>query len=176
MERIGRKVIIGTSFTFGAMACIACGVLFFYGEDESDDYVLNQAGRYLSFFGKFCISAVHGLVYVYVAEVFPTSVRSIGTAISLLGDETWGLIWASFKFNWLSQSQSKIGAILAPYIIAIKLIWIPFMIFGGCSFLAAILTGTTLIETRNKHMPNTLSEMKERGSKKHKSEIDDEDL
>ena len=77
--------------------------------------------------------------------------------------------------NFLNPNQ-KIGAILAPYIIAIKLIWIPFMIFGGCSFFAAILTGTTLIETRNKHMPNTLSEMKERGNKKHKSEIDDEEL
>ena len=50
------------------------------------------------------------------------------------------------------------------------------MIFGGCSFLAAVLTGTTLIETRNKHMPNTLSEMKERGSKKQNIDIEDEDL
>ena len=111
--------------------------------DLADTAALNQAGRYLSFLGKFCISAVHGLVYVYVAEVFPTSVRSIGTAISLLGDE--------------------IGAVVAPFIIDIDLIWIPFIIFGVCAFLATILTGTTLIETRNKHMPNTLDEMKQRG-------------
>ena len=35
----------------------------------------------------FAISAVHSLLYVYVAEVFPTSVRSIGTAFALFGDE-----------------------------------------------------------------------------------------
>ena len=152
MEKVGRKIIIGTSFGFAAVTCITCGVLFYFGMDLADGALLNQTGRYLSFVGKFCISAVHGLVYVYVSEVFPTSVRSIGTAISLLGDE--------------------IGAIVAPYIIHIDLIWIPFIVFGACAFLAAILSTTTLIETRNKHMPNTLVEMEQRAQVRHD---DDED-
>ena len=84
---------------------------------------------------------MHGLIYVYVAEVYPTSVRSLGTAVSLFGDE--------------------IGAVVAPYVILVKIIWIPFVIFGAGSVLAALLT-VTLIETRNVHIPNTLKEMKSR--------------
>ena len=34
MERIGRKVTIGSTFTFGALACLVCGILFYFGHAE----------------------------------------------------------------------------------------------------------------------------------------------
>ena len=60
----------------------------------------------------FAISAVHSLLYVYVAEVFPTSVRSIGTAFALFGDEIGeglrgnkhSFLWSTLIFTWCSQS------------------------------------------------------------------------
>ena len=64
----------------------------------------------------------------------------------------------------MSLFGDEIGAVVAPYIILVKVIWLPFVIFGVGSVLAALLT-VTLIETRNVHIPNTLKEMKSRTKK-----------
>ena len=79
------------------------------------------------------------IIKVYVAEVFPTSVRSIGTATAMIGDE--------------------IGELLAPFVLIIDQIWIPYAVFAVVGVVAAI-AGIFLVETRNRTMPETLAEMK----------------
>ena len=98
-----------------------------------------ETGRWLSFICKFFISSVHGLLYVYVAEIFPTSVRSIGTGVAMLGDE--------------------FGELLAPYVLIISTVWIPYAIFCVLATLAAVMS-LTLVETFNRPIPETLNEMK----------------
>ena len=45
------------------------------GEDNA---VLYESSKWLSFAGKFLISASFCAVYIFAAELFPTDVRSIG--------------------------------------------------------------------------------------------------
>ena len=83
--------------------------------------------------------AVHSLLYVYVAEVFPTSVRSIGTAFALFGDE--------------------IGETLAPFVLLIDKTWICYATFACMATISALLT-LSLPETLDFELPETLAEMK----------------
>ena len=78
-----------------------------------------------------------------MAEVFPTSVRSIGTAFALFGDE--------------------IGETLAPFVLLIDKIWICYTIFACLAVVSAFLT-IFLPETLNFELPETLAEMKKRVS------------
>ena len=80
-------------------------------------------------------------MYVYVAEVFPTSVRSIGTAFALFGDE--------------------IGETLAPFVLLIDKVWVCYAIFACMAILSAFLT-LFLPETLNYELPETLAEMKKK--------------
>ena len=70
----------------------------------------------------------------------------------------------------VSMLGNEIGAIVAPFILVIKIVWVPFMLFGGSSILAALLT-LTLLETQKRHIPNTLREMKELHKKRNSSII-----
>lgn len=49
MEHVGRKLTIGSTFTFGAVACVACGALFYYGEGEDEYSALNQGSTCIKF-------------------------------------------------------------------------------------------------------------------------------
>ena len=48
---------------------------------------MTETARWLSFICKFAISGVQGLLYVYVPEIFPTSARSLGAGVALIGDQ-----------------------------------------------------------------------------------------
>ena len=74
-----------------------------------------------------------------MAEVFPTSVRSIGTAFALFGDE--------------------IGETLAPFVLLIDKIWIFYAIFACMAAISAFPT-LSLPETLDFELPETLAEMK----------------
>ena len=76
---------------------------------------------------------------MYVPEIFPTSARSLGAGVALVGDQ--------------------LGQLIAPYVMIIEVIWVPYVIFGALSASAAVIA-LTLTETRNKPIPETLKEMK----------------
>lgn len=135
MERVGRRTLVLVSFGLGAICSAICGVLFYLNESST----MIETARWISFICKFFISSVHGLLYVYVAEVFPTSVRSIGTGVAMFGDE--------------------IGELLAPYVLIINTVWVPYAAFGVLSVIATLMS-FTLVETLNKPIPETLNEMK----------------
>ena len=102
--------------------------------------VLVNADRWVSFACKFFISAVYGLMFVYASELFPTSVRTIGASAAQIGDQC--------------------GIILGPYVVFSNQLWLPYIVFGGFSLLAIILTVTVLVETFNRHIPETLVQMR----------------
>ena len=92
-------------------------------EFGSNNSVLYESSKWLSFSGKFLISASFCAVYIFAAELFPTDVRSIGVGCgSMFG---------------------RVGGFAAPLIIEIQfmegLSWIPMTIFGISTIIGGIL-------------------------------------
>ena len=53
----------------------------------------------------------------------------------------------------------EIGELLAPYVLIINTVWVPYAAFGVLSVIATLMS-FTLVETLNKPIPETLNEMK----------------
>ena len=130
-----RRRIIVVGFCLVILSSITCGVLFYYGATS-----LIQAGRWVTFVCKFFMSAIYGLLFAYGSELFPTSVRSIGASAVQVGDQ--------------------FGILLGPYVLLLSLAWLPYLTFGCLSLLSIILTLATLAETYNRHIPETLVQMR----------------
>jgi OCT family organic cation transporter-like MFS transporter 4/5 len=90
--------------------------------------------------GKFCITSSFGIIYVYSAEVYPTTLRQIGVgSCSVVG---------------------RAGSIVAPFIkelTAIASFGASMGIFGTLSVLVGLFC-ILLPETRDKEIPDTLEE------------------
>ena len=101
------------------------------------------AARWLNFVCKFGIAGVHGVLYVYAPEIFPTSARALGTGVAIVGDDL--AVNFFFKTNalvivtYLARSHAKfqpiveLGQLLSPYVMIIESKWIPFATFGAVS-------------------------------------------
>ena len=137
MHWIGRKAITTGTLILGGVICAICGVLFHPSIVDSNE-IIPEFGRWLSFGGKLFISATFGIIWVYVCELYPTSIRSSGTAGGSMA--------------------ARIGAVSAPYILLINVAWLPYVIFSAMAIFAGV-TGLYLRETRNKPIPNTIREM-----------------
>ena len=59
-----------------------------------------QASRWMAFTGKFFISGSFSVIYTYTAELFPTTVRTIGLGLGSLG--------------------GGLGGVIAPYILSLQ--------------------------------------------------------
>ena len=98
----------------------------------------------LGMLGKFAASAAFGIIYLYTAEFFPTTLRNAG----------WGA----------SSTCARIGSMSAPYIVDLltPVHWtIPSCVFGLCAVTAA-LTALLLPETNGRRLPETVADI-ERG-------------
>ena len=95
MSHFGRRMITSSLILTGGVTCGLSGILFlsFFGSAGE------EVGRWLSFIGMLLVSATFGIIWVYIGELYPTSVRSIGTSTGSMA--------------------ARIGAIMAPYIIMI---------------------------------------------------------
>ena len=131
MEKLARRPMTFGFYFASGMAMAICGYLFHTGNAD--------IARYVSFIGKFAVSCVYGLVYIYVAELYPTSVRARGTSAACM--------------------TAEIGSFLAPYLIRLGETWLSYTIFASFSTGAALLS-LLLTETRGVTMPGTLAEMK----------------
>ena len=87
--------------------------------------------------GKFGASASFAIVYLYTAELYPTSIRNtaVGTASMI----------------------ARIGGIAAPFLAGIKGV-LPLIIMGGSSLLGGLLA-ILLPETLGSTLPETLDEV-----------------
>ncbi|XP_078436896.1 organic cation/carnitine transporter 4-like [Wolffia australiana] len=89
--------------------------------------------------GIFSVSATYNLIYIYTAELFPTTVRN-----AALGCAT---------------QASQLGAILSPMVVVLGE-RIPFLMFGFCGVAGGLLA-LLLPETMNKPLYDTLAGMEE---------------
>ncbi|CAN7983875.1 unnamed protein product, partial [Ixodes pacificus] len=96
--------------------------------------------------GKCNITASFAVIYLYSAEVFPTSHRNTGIGIGSM--------------------SARLGTIAAPFVASdlgrLHPI-MPMMVFGSLSLLAGVLT-LTLPETRGQRLPQTIEEAESLGT------------
>ena len=86
------------------------------------------------------LSATFGIIYVYSAEIYPTTTRAVGIGSSS--------VWA------------RVGGIVAPYVGSLDEVLgpaVPLAIFGISAFLAGLLA-LFLPETMNRKIPDTIEE------------------
>ncbi|XP_052758448.1 organic cation transporter protein-like [Galleria mellonella] len=130
LDRYGRKKTLILTYVLSACLCIS---LSFLPKDQKWWSLI----LYLA--GKFSITVSYSSVYVYVSEVFPTSVRQ-----SLLA---------------ICSSTGRIGSALAPQTPLLAQYYdnLPSIFFGSISLVASILV-FTLPETINVPLPDTIEE------------------
>eukprot|EP00878_Enallax_costatus_P013187 GHUV01013784.1.p1 GENE.GHUV01013784.1~~GHUV01013784.1.p1 ORF type:complete len:469 (+),score=155.50 GHUV01013784.1:1288-2694(+) len=131
VDRVGRKMTIGSGLWATGVACGACSLL--------------PSGWWttaLASVGKAACSGTWTIAYIYAAELFPTSIRSVALAGT--------------------NQASRLGGILAPVIIYIsqQLHWsaLPFALAGAVSILTGALLNK-LPETNGLGQPETLADL-----------------
>lgn len=123
----GRKAAtMGSFITIGVMMIILLCL-------QSGTWVSSLFGiiGVLAAFVNFCA------VYLYVIELYPTSIRNMGFS--------------------LSSSSSKIGAMLAPFLATLQPRWVPSLIFAVLPFIAAVIC-LLLPETKGRKLRDTVDE------------------
>ncbi|KAI8503342.1 hypothetical protein Bbelb_191630 [Branchiostoma belcheri] len=130
LNKFGRRWPLCVLLLAGGVACI---VAFFIPKH------LGWMTTTLAMIGKFCITASFGVTYVFSAEIFPTVVRQIGMG--------------------MSSMSARVGGIAAPFVNLLGRHWapMPYVIFGGTSIAAGLLT-LLLPETAGRKLPATIEE------------------
>ena len=144
-DKLGRRILICGAMIYGGSCCLLSMILLEVSELENDASAI--AATWLSFAGKFGISASSCAIYIYAAELFPTDIR------------TTGLGFASMV--------GRIGGIAAPFIILLPR-FTPNLIFA----LSGIVSGLSVLllpETKNKPLLQTLKQAKSFYKNSHRS-------
>ncbi|XP_041980413.1 organic cation transporter protein-like isoform X3 [Aricia agestis] len=142
LDRFGRKKVLSSMYLLSAFLCISLSFL-----PKGQKWL--ALVLYLS--GKFSITVAYSSVYIYVSEVFPTSVRQ-----SLLA---------------VCSSLGRVGSTLAPLTPLLALYYenLPAIFFGSMALIACLLV-LTLPETINMPLPDTIEDA-ERISRRKKEEV-----
>ncbi|XP_033124209.1 organic cation transporter protein-like [Anneissia japonica] len=130
LNRLGRKKLLCIFMVIGGLVLLSTTVI--------KDYKIPVL--ICAMIGKLCITASYGIIYLYSAELYPTSVRNVGLGFSSV--------------------CARIGGVSAPYILLIgdtTLVVMPLILFGAQSLLAGVLI-LLLPDTLNKKLPDTVSE------------------
>jgi len=134
MDCWGRRPILSFCQIVSGVACIFCGLL--QGQTDPD---LKNLQVFLSLLGKFGASASFSIVYLYTAELFPTTVRNqaVGTC-SLV---------------------ARIGGISALLLDNLKVFWLPAPVFI-MGVIATVAGGLAVLfpETLGRRLPETMEE------------------
>ena len=127
----GRKPLLIFCLTLSGGSLVAAGAVYAL---QLDGVVV-----FLSLAGKFGCAAAFGLLFLYTAEMYPTSIRN-----SALG---------------LSYTCAKIGGTVSPYLSGITPIAIPLYILGFLGLIGAVLS-FALPETLANPLPEDLEDVK----------------
>lgn len=130
----GRRGATAGGLVVGGCCCVLCALAL--GPD--DPSVLVQI---FLFTGKCAIALSFNAVYLFGAELFPTTVRTTSLGLQSLA--------------------SRCGGMIAPLVADLQTVWqgMPLLVFGVVSLCAGILA-TTLPETLGQSMPDTVEEMR----------------
>lgn len=145
MDRLGRRTSQSGSMLISGIACLAAQYLTHRG-------TLLQLTLFL--LGKLSICMSFGIIYMYTAELFPTTVRNgIMSVCSMIG---------------------RAGSMLAPQIPLLAKIApsLPLVVFGVVSIVSGVLV-MQLPETRNTRLPDTVEEAIDIGKCKQMPSDDD---
>ncbi|CAK1581248.1 unnamed protein product [Parnassius mnemosyne] len=142
LDRYGRKRTLIITYVLSACLCISLSLL-------PKDQKWWSLVLYLS--GKFSITVAYSSVYIYVSEVFPTSMRQ-----SLLA---------------VCSSLGRVGSTLAPLTPLLALYYdnLPAIFFGSLALMASAMV-FTLPETINVALPDTVEEAERLSQRQHKKE------
>ncbi|RUS91567.1 hypothetical protein EGW08_000682 [Elysia chlorotica] len=134
-QRVGRKVPL---WVFLLMCGIVNITAMFISKKASTG--MNAVRLTFVMLGKFAITGAYTTVYLYAAEIFPTSIRNHGLGVS------------SFFENF--------GSIAAPFIVfaAKSIPEMPMILFGMVSIIGGVMA-TALPETHKRPLPQTVEEV-----------------
>ncbi|KAK3802250.1 hypothetical protein RRG08_004538 [Elysia crispata] len=134
-QRVGRKVPL---WVFLLMCGIVNITAMFISKEASTG--MNAVRLTFVMMGKFAITGAYTTVYLYAAEIFPTSIRNHGMGVS------------SFFENF--------GSIAAPFIVfaAKSIPEMPMILFGMVSIIGGVMA-TALPETHKRPLPQTVEEV-----------------
>lgn len=135
VQKMGRKPSSILCFLATAGALLALGVT-----------TLGWLGMVFTMVGKMAITAAYQIIYLYASEVFPTEVRQRG-----MGTATMVAKVGSMAAPFLVDTLSSIGP------------WLPQVIFGGVSLIAAGVT-LKLPETRGASLKDTVADLETSGN------------
>ena len=97
MDKLSRRRATTWTFIATGICCLMTGFLEHYGKSESAEL----AATAFAVFGKFFSSMCYSCIYIYSAELYPTTCRSTGFSSVVL--------------------SSRIASILVPFIVEGKL-------------------------------------------------------
>ena len=117
----------------------------------------------MAFTGKFFISGSFSVIYTYTAELFPTTVRTIGLGLGSLGGGLGGVIAPyilslqvmlnNFFSDLILNKESDSNLIQKP---PVEISWLPTAIFSGLCVGSAFLL-LILPETRGRPLYETMA-------------------
>jgi len=109
----------------------------------------------LSMLGKLAITSSYGTVYIFSAELYPTTVRNVGMGASSM--------------------SARLGGILCPYINMLSDLWtpLPLIIYGGLALAGGLLT-LLLPETLGRKLPETIRDGETFGLSKQQEKLQEE--
>ncbi|XP_025097989.1 organic cation transporter protein-like isoform X1 [Pomacea canaliculata] len=146
LGRTGRRLLHCVTMLLAGTACLAIIFPVLYGNQDT-----MWTATVLSMVGRFGISAAFSIIYVFTAELLPTSVRNSGMGVSSL--------------------NARFGGIASPYITSLVFYVggnfgkaLPSLIFGGLSILAG-LASLWLPETYLQDLPETVEDANNFGRK-----------
>lgn len=122
VKQCGRRPLIISTMWFAAAFCIAASL------------VTEVARTVCGMMGIFAVTAAFNLLFIYTAELFPTTVRNAA-------------------LGCVSQA-GQMGAVAAPMVVVLGRNW-PFALFGACGVVGGLL-GFALPETLNRPLYETM--------------------
>lgn len=133
---IGRKGSTAGGLFLGGLCCVL-SVFALPDEPDSTSFV----ALFLVFFGKCAVALSFATVFLYAAELFPTSIRNSAMGLQSLSSRVGGML-SSIVASWGEHSKA-----------------LPLIIFGLPCLVVGIWMFSALPETRGQAMMDTVDDM-----------------
>ncbi|XP_067675377.1 organic cation transporter protein-like isoform X1 [Haliotis asinina] len=145
VERTGRKKMLCASMLMAGATCTFT-ILPFIVTEKPNVWIINS----LACLGNTCVSAGFASVYVFTAELLPTTSRNFGMSLSSVFCRV-GSLSSPYINDLTMHISSRYSQIL------------PMLVFGGVTAMSGLLA-LLLPETKNTKLPETIKEAEKLGT------------